>query len=795
MKLTLFILSFLFFTANLLTADSGYSISGRIINEKDGSPIPGASIRVAGTNKGAYSSTRGFFRVPFLEQGVKLKIKSIGYNTKFVEVSNNQDSVIVKLQPSPVRLNKATVVGDIEPEEVIKRAIGRKEDNQKKLKTMQGKLYSKLVMELDGSVFAKADNNSVSITATFGEEVPEYYKMFIMETYSRRFNDYEENVYKTEIIQRRQTSNLDPEKNLMALGSFFNLYDDEIKFIDAKFVTPLSSDALDFYDYEMLGRNILDDRFIYEIGVKPQTEVFPGLEGVIKIVEGSYDIVEADLHPSEETAISFVDSVRIVQKFEEAKKDVWYPGYLKVRAKAAVDVVKGLMDVSVNINATSIYSDVTVNEPLPDSIYEPDIKSLTVAALADSSQTDYWARNSMLELSRKEERIYAQVDSLVKADTSAKRSEGERSDFRYTLLMPYVDFNRVGSVSFGLSPSASYKNLSLNGTGAFSFGLQKPIGRASLSYDFDISRYADFELTGTVFSKLSIIGREEHYHRLVNTLIAGFFHVDYYDFYKSEGFEIEANAEIGNLDLSARYERSRNFNLSTNTNRSIFKEMGWRENPAVMEGEFQTIGGSAKYNFRNALNLGPNYDLSLSLKSLYGIRPDEKGFYRTDGRLEFSVPTFYTGYKPMMLNVLVDAGLTADKTPIQYIHKMRTRDLFIGLKGAFYSAPISKYAGKRYFAARFEFETSDILWRALGIRLYQGRGLDLAFNYSVGKYESGGYYKDTRGLMYSEAGVTAKRIPTFVSNVIYFGAGASWGLGPVASGNFGWFLTFDFPFD
>jgi flagellin-specific chaperone FliS len=40
----------------------------------------------------------------------------------------------------------------IEPSEIIRRAIERKQNNLSKIKTFSGKLYSKLSMELGGSI-------------------------------------------------------------------------------------------------------------------------------------------------------------------------------------------------------------------------------------------------------------------------------------------------------------------------------------------------------------------------------------------------------------------------------------------------------------------------------------------------------------------------------------------------------------------------------------------------------------------------------------------------------------------
>ena len=92
-----------------LKSESGYTIFGQIIDKDYKQPIPGATIKVAGTKKGSYSSTRGKFRIPFLEGKNRLKIMSIGYKTRFIEVDENSDSLIVKLSPSPVLLKEAKV--------------------------------------------------------------------------------------------------------------------------------------------------------------------------------------------------------------------------------------------------------------------------------------------------------------------------------------------------------------------------------------------------------------------------------------------------------------------------------------------------------------------------------------------------------------------------------------------------------------------------------------------------------------------------------------------------------------
>ncbi|MFC2129937.1 DUF5686 family protein [Bacteroidota bacterium] len=777
---------FVFLTVLPLKSESGYTIFGQVIDNDNKQPIPGATIKVTGTNKGSYSSTRGKFRIPFLEGKNRLKIMSIGYKTRFIEVDENSDSLIVKLSPSPVLLKEAKVIGEIEANEVIKRAIERKKDNRTKLITFKGLLYSKMVMELDGSMFAGADNNSISLSASLGAQAPEQYKMFVMESFSRDYRDFEKDVKFTEIIQRRQTSNMQPNSNLLAIGNFFNLYDDEINFINVNFVTPLSSSAFDYYDFKMIEKNILDNRYIYVIEVIPNTDLFPVFKGMIKIVEGTYNLVELDLKPSESTAVTFVDSIHIIQKFDEINENIWYPAFLELTGKARVEVIKNLLDVKLNAKASSIYSEMEVNQPLPDSIYYEDIKRLTVAPMADSTNIEYWEKNSLRDLSKKEKQIYIKVDSLVaKADSI----EEEKSSFNYKLLNPYFDFNRVGSVSIGFSPSISYKWISLKTDAAFSFGLQKPIGNINLTVPVQLfDQY--FYLHGKLFSEIGAVGYDKSFHQLINSAMAALFHKDYYDYYQKDGWDVGISYYHPKFSFRSDFENSRCFSLDKNTDRSIFLKKDWRENPGIVDGNYWTS--------KNTLNLSVSrwfprirgLSINIFTNFLYGQNIEtKKEFNRSYASLGFKTPTFNTGYNPLKLELLFEYGKGKD-LPLQYQHKARTSMFFISKFGNFCTIPYGIYEKEGFFAGHVKYNLTDIWWRWIGLPLYEGRGFDIVARASAGKYKTAFNSNE----WYTEAGIGFERIPTFISNVIYFGAGAVWGVGPIATGKSSWYLDITFPF-
>ncbi len=768
------------------TKNETYSVFGEISDKDNGEAITGATIKVVGTNKGTYSSTRGKFKIPFLTGKNQLKIMSIGYESQFIDVDEKTDTIMVKLVASSVKLKEATVLGNIEPTEVIKRAIERKQENQKKISTFKGLLYSKVVMELDGNIFGGASGNSISIGTNFNKKAPEQYKMFVLETFTRMYSDYEKNVNFKEIIQRRQTANIKPNDNVMAIGNFFNLYKDEVDFINVNFVTPLSKDALDYYNYKILRKNILDNRYIYEIEVMPKTDIFPLFKGLIKIVEGTYNLIELDLEPSESTAIAFMDSLHVIQKFEEVNENMWHPSLLEITGKARVDIIKGLIDVKLDVKASSIYSEMEVNVPLPDSIYLENVKKLAVAPLADSSKIEYWEKNSLRDISEREKLMYVKVDSLVAvADTLAKDS----SKFHYKLLSPYLDFNRVTSVSLGLSPWFRYDIYTLSGYTAFSFGLQKPIGAINLSVPVKLfERY--IYLSGKLFSEHETIGYYTNFPLLLNTAFAALFHHDNYDFFKKEGWNMVLTVPTKYFSAYYSVENKRCFSLEKNTDRSIFTKKDWRLNPDIDNGNFLDYRLGLTLPVHNIISFYKGFQLSLKYNLMYG---SEVGYSESYNRhylsMEFETPTFHTGYNPLKLELFLDYGI-GHNLPMHEQLKPRSSMMFISKFGNFCTMPLSVYEEKSAFTGHIKYNFTDIWWRWLGLPLYEGRGLDLIARASAGKYETAFNSKE----WYSEAGFGFERIPTFISNIFYFGAGAVWGCGPIATGRFNWYLDITLPF-
>jgi hypothetical protein len=650
-------------------------------------------------------------------------------------------------------------------------------------------------VELDGSIMSSIQGNSISISTSSNKDTNsgKKYKMFLLETFSNVMQDYEKNVRQTEIIQRRQTSNIKANENILAIGNFLNLYNDKIKVISTEFTTPLAEDALSYYKFKILEKTLYDDKYVYVIEVIPDSRIFPTFSGNIKILEGDYNLVEADLKPSDNSAVPFMQDMRIHQKFTESIEKIWYPSFLGVTGKAKVDVVKGLVDIKASIEATSIYSDVAINKPLPDSIYIKEKRRITtVAKDADSAKTEFWENNSLREISEREKAIYAEIDSIVVKDSIIKESPPFGWDY-----FPYLSFNRVGSVSLGISLSFFYRNFALSLTPIFSFGLQKPLGVATLAFPLVSNSNVNILANINLYSTIGRISQDNNNPDILNSAMSALFHFDYYDYAKYDGWGIKLINKFNGVDLNAGVDLFRIYSLRRTTNTSIFSKNIWRENPAITEGNYIEGSLEATYGKANFMIISPRFENEIYIKSNVGYsQTDSKNYLMLQGKYKTSIPTFKTGYMPMKLNLIIEGGLCSDYIPIQSQLRMESSMLFINKFGNFLSANPSEYGGKEYFALHAGFNTSDIWWRFIGLPLYEGRGIDLILCGSLGRFFPGKseFYKGTGNQQYSEVGFGLSRIPTFFSNVIFATFDARWGIGPVSNGNFGWAVSASLPF-
>jgi hypothetical protein len=247
------------------------------------------------------------------------------------------------------------------------------------------------------------------------------------------------------------------------------------------------------------------------------------------------------------------------------------------------------------------------------------------------------------------------------------------------------------------------------------------------------------------------------------------------------------------------FEQSRQFSIGNNARWALltWKSREFPENPPIADGSYQTVQADLAWGkVTPFLKITPveGIDLRWSLTGLLGSnRTTDTSFRLAEALLSLSIPMIRTGYNPITLTLLGAGGIGDSTLPPQYQFRLRTSAASFGKPGGFVSPPKGLYGGTEYLALGAEVNLTDLWWRALGLPVYEGRGLELILAGGSARYRQHHFtgYVGTGDQWYSEVGFALSRIPLFITDLVAGRADARWGLGPL--GKFNANFTFVLP--
>lgn len=366
-------------------------IEGTVVDKQSGEPVNAASVRVQGMNRGTYTDKNGKFRLPLPKGSYKALVRSLGFEAQEIALDAEAAAkpLRIELLPATVKLGAVDVVAEVSAKEIVRRAIQQKDANRAKVRSTTGLVYSKTTMEI-----AVPKLLPMLLSKEMKTRL-EQMKNVQLETYTRVQKQYTPTVYSRKtILQRRQTANVPADANTLILDEFFDFSDEQMNLNGTRLVTPLGAKALDSYNFWVQERKQFGDRIVYVIGFKPYSEVFPGFEGAVQIIDGNYSIVQISASPTAKTAIKYLDHVSFFQKFERfnnksgsgEEAEVWLPTLLEGAYRFNVEVLSGVAEVGLSLKTKSIVSELDVNSALPAN-FAPAKATVKASDRTQSSQS------------------------------------------------------------------------------------------------------------------------------------------------------------------------------------------------------------------------------------------------------------------------------------------------------------------------------------------------------------------------------------------------------------------------
>ncbi len=421
----------LFFIACLMT---GYgqlkTLKGVVLDKQSDEPIPYASAIFKITGKGVLTDSLGNFSFDLSTWpiGDTLEVKNVGYKTTLVPFDDIKDSasITIFIEVLPPQHEAVVKVKYNRALWFWRKIIANKPNNDKhQYRNYAYEVYNKLELDINNIKKEKLQKNSVlkpfdfifDYTDTTSEKKP-FLPVYITETISDFY--YQRQPYRTrELIKARSARGFVNESMTKQLGATYqnvNVYNNNIPVFDKAFISPISDNADNFYQFKLLDTQYMNNRRLVHLSFTPKRTGENTFDGDCWVNDTTYALQKITLRPSLEVNINFVTGLTLIQEFKLINDTSWF----LYKDKFVVDFAPiGEEKPGIKGRKTTTYRNIIVNS---DSVIAELNKSkssedIILVPNTENFSDSFWTKNRFEPLNKNEQNIYNLLDTLWKNKT------------------------------------------------------------------------------------------------------------------------------------------------------------------------------------------------------------------------------------------------------------------------------------------------------------------------------------------------------------------------------------------
>jgi hypothetical protein len=691
------------------------TISGVVSDAQSGDVLPAATVRVEGSSKGTVTNARGEFQLPSPGSTALIIISYVGYTSDTLRLdAASHPPFRVRLKPVPIQLPGVTVTDEDPAYEIIRRAIESKRRWMARLTTFEGKAFTRVSLLSDSSIACITDAYSTlywSRTDTLREV----------------------------ITQTRKTGNLPAGFKASNVGPVINFNDDDIRQLGFRFVGPTAPDAFDHYEYKLLRTRVQDDFEVYDIQLIPRSRSTPLFAGRISIAERSYAVMEVDVHPNEAFVIPFirVNGLRYIQHFRLYESQFWLPVDYRTEGSVSISLA-GFTLPSIGMEKDVVIYDYAINPVFADTIHA--MKTLTYDSSSTRFDSTFWVRTNVLPLTAEQDTAYKKLDSTQSLEEKFKPKGAAASFLSATSnsLFSLVDlhFNRVEGAYLGANKTFQGIIDGLDVRANLGYGTADKVWKygagATMHFGSNLRSFASvgmsnasissrqFSISADVYRSLNTLPEEQPYSAFDNSIAALFSKLDFYDYYRVEGWKTAFTYQPAPLvGTGFEYRSEENRSVKQETDYSFFaRQSRYRVQPSINDGQLRAVTVSLSYGNKVLLNILPHgFEMNAAVeRSEKDILKSDFSYTRYSASAHGKIMTSDDDVLfPQSLSIFTSGGFSQGTLPVQ-----RTFDLVGGMGvygqlGGHRGVETREFYGDWYYSVHVEhnFRRTPFLW--LGI--------------------------------------------------------------------------------
>lgn len=714
-----------------------FNVSGIVVDEKNNIPLSFSNIRVAGTTNGTAANKDGQFNLKLPEGNYKLVASYIGFvsDTTIIQLTKDISGIIFRLKETELSLPEIVVKPGINPAlEIIRKSIDRKKIRNEKLRSYEFDAYTKGLIRTQDEIQAGQRNISLGVGSSDSSELK---ITGILENQSKGYFQ-KPNSYKEIIIARKQSANFPPSINILTGGRLIqNFYSDDINFFSRNIPGPISSNALDYYDYFIEQTLAQDNIKIFKIYLQTLDSSSPGFEGNIFIADNSFDLVKIDLRLNKAANFSgLFDTVNVFQQFLLFADSVAMPVDYRLFVTANY---LGIARFGFEIN--TILYDYKINNKIDDDIFNKAI--VTVLPDADMKDSLYWQKIQSIPNTSEEAFAYKRIDSLknipqsIWDNFSLLSTRINLSDnFSVSAPLAMYHFNPIEghAVDFGFFLDQSLEKR-LNSNLNFSYGFSDKKLKSEIAFEYLLGDYRTFSINFTAFDKAKILFSEaDNYNELTSTLLALLSKYSFRNYFYSNGFLVNILGEITPLlQLGLGFENRSDRSAVNRSDFSFFaKEKSYHVNSPINDLKLNILTASFKIDpryyiedglFRRRISMGKSY---FTLEGSFSY--SNSGFLKSEAnfrKYELTFNSVINSFGSTRLDLKLYGFYTDGILPFQLLYSAPGNFDLAFKSFSFRTLKLNEVLSDRALSLNAEYNFRDDLFKLLKIPGLKDWGIQL----------------------------------------------------------------------
>lgn len=395
-------------------------IKGVITDSISHEPLMYISVFYEGKGVGGISNAKGEYQIESRKGWNEITFSAVGYITKVVKITPGTKELNVKMLPSDILLDEVVVKPQKEKysrknnpavdfmRQVIAHKKAQKLDGND---YYQYNKYQKMKMSLNDVTDDMMDKGIYKKFSFLKDQIevsPETQKRIlpisVQETASKTI--YRKNPESKKTIIEGMNSNGIEEffstgdmlgTVLNDVFSDINIYDDDIRLLQRRFVSPISNDGISFYKYYLMDTLTVDKDTCVHLTFVPQNPQDFGFTGHLYVLKDStYALKKATMNLPKKTGVNFVENLDILQQYQQLPNGNWVLTDDDMTVDLSVlKAVQGLQ-----VKRTTKYSNY-VFEPIEQRLFRLNGNVIKESDMLTKSD-EYWASVRQVPLTKTE---------------------------------------------------------------------------------------------------------------------------------------------------------------------------------------------------------------------------------------------------------------------------------------------------------------------------------------------------------------------------------------------------------